>query len=280
MSSVLSKLHRINAPLGRISCHQKKMLCVADRRHCFLGRNVLAFKLVLIILISGSANIAFAGIMTIDDGGFEGLSAIGFAPNAPDTLIRGAWTLQNQARISASLGNPGQAMALESNGLIISDPLIFQDVTGLTPGTTYEVDWDLRVKVNFGGSFGNGPSFGVFLDSLSFSSALYLGGTLSASYVPLSTAFVATSSTHRLFFAGELDNRTNGAGNTDVSYFLDNVTFSASPAAVPEPAGLTVFGVGIGCLAGFYRRRVVSVKRAWAFSVGLGRNRTGCRDHT
>ena len=204
---------------------------------------------VLVVSTTASATrFASAGLLTIDDGGFEGLDT-GY-PSLGESLVRGAWTLQNQARISTSAGNPGQSMALESGGSTLSDPLIYQDVTGLTPGTTYSVGWDLRVAINYGG-YGNGSSFGVFLDTQSFGSALYLGGTLSASYVPLSTSFVATSPTHRLFFAGELDNRTNGAGNTDVSYYLDNVSF----VPVPEPGTVSLLSILGVCLGGYAWRR-------------------------
>jgi hypothetical protein len=209
-----------------------------------------SFHLVVFLMLCGSARFASAGLLTIDDGGFEGL-ATGVAPSSPSTLVRGAWTMQNQARISTLVGNPGQSMDLESGGSAASDPLIYQDVTGLTPGTAYSVGWDLRVAVNYSG-YGNGPSFGVFLDTQTFASALYLGGTPSTSFVPLSTTFVATSATHRLFFAGELDSRTNGANNTDVSYYLDNVSF----APVPEPGTLSLLGIVGVCIGGYgWRKR-------------------------
>ena len=123
-------------------------------------------------------------------------------------------------------------------------------MAGLAVGTPYLLSWDIVLRNNHAGSFANGPSFGVFLDTQTSANVLFLGGTLSSQYIQQSTTFVPTSTTHTVIFVGELDGRTNGASTTDVAYNLDNVSLTL----VPEPSTfiLSIFGlIGLG----FYGRR-------------------------
>jgi hypothetical protein len=150
-------------------------------------------------------------------------------------------------------GNPGQCVRLESNGVATSDPTASQTVAGLTTGQSYTLSWDWRPRINFSGS-GNGPSFGVFLDTQAFANALFLGTKLTTPYLTSSAVFTATAATHTFIFAGELDGRSNGAGTTDVSYKLDNVALNANAAVVPEPG--TLAGLAGGLLVLARRRRV------------------------
>jgi hypothetical protein len=126
-----------------------------------------------------------------------------------------------------------------------------QTVSGLTIGGSYELSWDMALRFNVSGA-GNGPSFGVFLDSQTFSSALYLDTYLSTAFVTQTVTFVASSTAHTFIFAGELDGRSNGAGTTDVSYRLDNVSLNA--VAVSAPPAIGLFGLA-GMLLAMRRRR-------------------------
>jgi hypothetical protein len=125
-------------------------------------------------------------------------------------------------------------------------------------GSTYTLSWDLALGVSIGA--GSGRSFGVFLDSQTFSNALLFDEYLSATiYKSDSVNFVATSTSHTFIFAGELDNRTNdGVGNTDVSYKIDNIALNAT---VPEPGVAASFialsTMGFGAFVYRRRRRVV-----------------------
>ena len=213
------------------------------------------FKVTVLALtfVGACAGQVMADFQSISDGDFEALP--NFVSPASGSTVAGDWVFSNNARVLGSVGNPGKVAALEAGGLSTSDPTIAQLITGLTPGATYDVFWDLAMNIDYGGQSVNGPSFGVFLDTQTFGSALFLGQHLSASYAGLSTSFVATTSSHTLIFAGELDGRSNGAGRTDVSYYIDNISLSAS-SAVPEPSSCTVmlFGAAI-LISGSLRRR-------------------------
>ncbi|MEO1527798.1 MAG: PEP-CTERM sorting domain-containing protein [Planctomycetota bacterium] len=199
-------------------------------------------------LILGSC--AHAGFITNGD----------FETAVPLNGTGGGWTSSgvNFGGWSSTGGNPGGHMLLNLNGIASQDPTVQQTVTGLTIGQQYTLSFDYALHVNSSGA--NGNSFGVFLDTqtdplaLDHSKAIFIGEHLSTSYVTESVSFVATSNTHELFFAGELDDRTNGGfGTSDVSYRLDNVSLTTSVSTVPEPGSMMVLAAG--CLAVSLRRR-------------------------
>lgn len=209
-------------------------------RGAIAGAAAVVFSLAL--SVGASANL-------ITNGDFEACS--GLAPlNA--TLTTCGWTFANQAGAEAG-GNPGKAVRLETAGSPTLDPTAQQTVTGLSAGVQYLLSWDRQVRFNFGGT---GPSFGVFLDTQTFGSALFLlpSGTINLTYLTEQVLFTASSTTHTFIFAGELDSRTNGAsGSTDVSHRIDNVSLVQS-TSVPEPGTLALFGLGLAGL-GFARRK-------------------------
>ena len=200
--------------------------------------------------------IAFA-VVVVNTGQVNGSTIVNGDFEA--TPLGMGWSLTNMAAVNAPgvhppigfrTGNPGNFVRLNDVGLPYNDPTASQTVSGLAVGTPYRLSWDIAMIDNHAGSFANGPSFGVFLDTQTSENVLFLGGTLSSQYIQQSTTFVPTSTTHTVIFAGELDVRTNGASTTDVAYDLDNVSLTL----VPEPSTfiLSIFGlIGLG----FYGRR-------------------------
>lgn len=160
------------------------------------------------------------------------------------------WTLSGSAICPASFaggtGNPAGSLLLNGCGEITANPAGAQTLSGLTPGATYTVDADVRLHVNAGGS-GTGSSFGIFLDS-QLVSPFFSTEFLNAIWNPVHTSFVATSASHTIIFAAELDTRTPGQpANTDLSYFVDNISAEkvGSEAVVPEPAMFWLLGSGL-----------------------------------
>lgn len=152
---------------------------------------------------------------------------------------------------SADMG----AVILNSCGESNSDPTVAQFVTGLVVGHTYQLSWDQALDDPYSG-FGFGASFGVFLGP-DGGTPLFTDEASAEGWQSMSTTFVATSTGQLITFAAELDERTAGVGlTTDVSYVLDNVALSdLSPASVPEPASLTLLGLGLAALVTGRRKR-------------------------
>ncbi|MBI4909666.1 MAG: hypothetical protein HY820_38970 [Acidobacteria bacterium] len=158
------------------------------------------FAAALALLIVGSASAA-----TITDGDFTACPAS--PPNALGTPCGASWTFTSFAGVVAhsggvSSGNPGNSVRLEDNGSGLDGPTASQTVSGFVIGQQYQLSWDYRLRVNVGGSFANGPSFGIFPDSQTLANAIHLGGTLSTAYVSQSAIFTATNTTHTIIFAG------------------------------------------------------------------------------
>lgn len=199
-------------------------------------------------------NAADAGL--ISNGDFEAFTP--FFAN-PGPVTSNGWTFENHAGVEATNGNPDKGVRLESGGGGGTDPTIAQTVSGLTVGTQYTLSWDLALRVNFSGS-GTGRSFGVFLDTQTFGTALHFGERLLTTFESQSVDFIATSTTHTFIFAGELDPRTNGGVvTTDVSYNLDNVDLNAT-SPVPEPSTFLLLGLGTALVLAW--RHDLSPRRA------------------
>ena len=145
------------------------------------------------------------------------------------------WTLGGgcgDERWVSGIGNPPGSIQLSACGESSSDPTASQTVAGLTPGRAYTVSVDVHLHVNASGA--NGKSFGVFIDNEP-GNPIFLGEFLDNSWHTVTANFNATSSSHVLVFAAELDARTPGvSGTSDVSYYIDNVSLFPVANAVPD----------------------------------------------
>ena len=139
------------------------------------------------------------------------------------------WTLGGGcsfAQWSGGVGNPPGSIYLNSCGEPTSDPFASQTLGGFIPGQTYTVSVDVLLDINNAGG-SNGKSFGIFLDSQP-GNPIFLGEFLDASWHTVCKVnFTATSTSHTIIFAAELDSRTPGVPSTsDMSYYIDNVSLS------------------------------------------------------
>lgn len=181
------------------------------------------------------------------------------------------WTSGNivAGGFQAATGNPAGSFILNWFGTSNADPYIQQTINGLNPGQTYMLSWDLLHH----STQQTTPSFGAFIDptdaatnpnGIALLLVSYSGPYVNKPWVSHQTSFVATAISHTIRFAAELDTRTTGISvNTDVSYYLDNVSLIGEPlqgSPIPEPASLVLLSAGLAGLL-VVRRRPGLVKR-------------------
>jgi len=148
-----------------------------------------------------------------------------------------------------AIGNPPGSVTLNGCGENAIDPTVSQTVSGLIPGHTYTIGWQIALHSNNAGS-GAGTSFGVLVDNALIDSS----ESLSFLWVPDSVDFLATLPSHTFSFAAERN-------NTDVSYRFDNASLVDTaiddvtpPLGVPEPGTLMLVALGAFAWRVMHRR--------------------------
>jgi hypothetical protein len=192
--------------------------------------------------------------------------------NGTLTSNANGWTLGGGGCTTAAwdggTGNPPGSILLNECGESDSDPFASQAIGGLTPGATYTISVDVHLETNIGG--GTGKTFGIFLDNEP-GTPLLLTEFLDSNWHTVTVKFVATSTSHTLIFASELDVRTPGGPGvtTDVSYYIDNISLTppgaVATAMVPtlsDPALLVLGALLAACAALALRRRRASGPRS------------------
>jgi hypothetical protein len=208
--------------------------------------------------MSGFRTIAALGVIASLLGGGTAASANLITNGTFDTFVPsngtgGGWTsatIDGAGGWRASGGNPDENFVLNHGGAVGSDPTISQTVSGLTVGEEYLVTGDYANEYGCCGSISH-LSFGVLLDGVAI---LELTGAPTDVFMPFSTTFTATSTSHVIGFAGE----RNGS---DWEAKIDNISLTQQeappqpPPGVPGPAPVLLLSAGLLLLAGVARRR-------------------------
>jgi YVTN family beta-propeller protein len=190
--------------------------------------NILAVSVTNLATVSGGGELNTANDiaqdLTIIKAATDNLASNG----SFDTDATG-WSLSsacNDSRWVASAGNAPGVVQLNECGQFDSDPTAKQTLGGLTPGETYRISVDVLLHTDISA---NRTSFGIFIDTEP-GNPIFLGEFIDGTWQTATAIFTATSSIHTLIFAAELDTRTPGVvANSDVSYYIDNVSLVVSP---------------------------------------------------
>ena len=191
-------------------------------------------KSITVIALAGAASIANANLLT--NGDFE--SNVGLSGNSWgvfsnidgwSTLSGPGIEIQRNTVVNAESGN--QYVELDSN----SNSAMYQAISGLSVGQTYNLDFWYHTRTNNGG---NDNGINVYWGNAAPGNLQLAISDLVSSqtynWIEYSTNLVATAETMYLTFSAEgLSNSLGG--------FIDN----ASLNSVPEPSNIALLTIGL-----------------------------------
>ena len=148
------------------------------------------------------------------------------------TALSGAGIeVERNTVVSAHSGN--QYIELDSR----NNSSMYQLITGLTAGASYELSFWYQARTNNGGNDnGINVAWGEYLPATEVLSIDDLTHADTPDWVEQTTTLVASASSMYLVFAA--DGISNSLGG-----FIDTVSLTAT--SVPEPASLALFSIGI-----------------------------------
>jgi hypothetical protein len=201
-----------------------------------------------ILLVAAVALLLMAPALCKADGISENFTGVTPALNASNigtffTVTGGAVDIVGGAVFGSLCVAPTSGNCLDMDGSTGAAGQISSAMMTLAPGT-YTLSFDL-----IGSQRGLITSTTVMLGSL-FNQTFILGSSDVSSGIVNNAIFVGAPTTAALVFT------SNTPGN--IGALLDNVSFTAASVATPEPATLSLFGIGlVGLIA---RRRRAATK--------------------
>jgi hypothetical protein len=191
------------------------------------------------------------GISTADHWTDQNLD---YYSGSPLSVGHGGW--------SSTGGNPGGTFWLNASGEAATDPLIFQDISGLTVGDTYTLTADYQVYPTGAGSAGGVlPDIGLSIDGNNYG---FVANESDSSWHTVTESFTyqgLAPNSNRLTIATEM----NGG---DASALIDNVSLTDNAiVAAPLPASLPGGCALLGLLAAIKlgrRKRVAAILKQCA----------------